>query len=190
MVDYATDIKECVEVLNRGGTILYPTDTIWGIGCDARNPDAVEKVFRLKQRPKEKSLIILLAEAREILQYVAAPPPDVIDIVDSFTSATTIIFSGGIHLAENAIAEEGSIAIRVPRDPFCKALLKRVGYPIISTSANLSGMPTAAHFGEIHPDIISGADYVVQHRREDLSPRSPSRIVRIDDEGAVTVIRS
>src|SRR6187402_397600 len=149
MVDYAEDIRACVAVLQTGGIILYPTDTIWGIGCDATDEAAVEKIFRLKNRPKEKSFIVLLAAARDVLHYVAAPPPDIIDIIESFTSPTTIIFSGGLHIAANAIAEDGSIALRIPQDPFCKALLKRFGRPLVSSSANLSGMPAPTHFGEI-----------------------------------------
>jgi len=189
MVDYADDIKACIAALQTGGTILYPTDTIWGIGCDARDEAAVEKVFAIKRRPREKSLIILLAEARDILQFVAAPPPDIIDVVESFTSATTVILPGAIHLAANAIADDGSVAIRVPQDPFCKALLKRFGHPLISTSANLSGAPTPPHFQAIDPAIVTGVDYVVRYRQNDRIERKPSRIVRISDDGAVSVIR-
>jgi L-threonylcarbamoyladenylate synthase len=189
MVDYGADIKAAVAALQAGGTLLYPTDTIWGLGCDATNEAAVDKVFSLKRRPKEKSLIVLLAEARDVLQYVAAPPPDIIDIIESFNSPTTVIFPGAIHLAGNAIADDGSIAIRVPRDPFCKAVLKRFGRPIISTSANLSGGPTARHFREIDPAIIAGADYVVRYRQDDLTIRKPSSIVRIRDDGAIAVVR-
>jgi L-threonylcarbamoyladenylate synthase len=189
MVDYAADIKASVAALQAGGALLYPTDTIWGIGCDATNEAAVEKVFLLKKRPKEKSLIVLLAEARDVLQYVAAPPPDIIDIIGSFGRPTTVIFPGAIHLAANAIADDGSIAIRVPRDPFCKALLKRFGRPLVSTSANLSGAPTARHFGEIATEIIAGADYVVRYRQDDRASRAPSAIVRVGDDGAITVVR-
>jgi L-threonylcarbamoyladenylate synthase len=189
MVDYAADIKAAVSALNNGGTLLYPTDTVWGIGCDATNESAVEKVFALKARPKEKSLIVLLPEARDVLQYVAAPPPDIIDIIESFTTPTTVIFDGALQIAENAIAENGSIAIRVPNDPFCKALLKRFGKPIISTSANLSGQPTPRFFKEIDPLVIAGADYTVHHRREDTTIKAPSRIVRVSDEGAITIVR-
>jgi L-threonylcarbamoyladenylate synthase len=189
MVDYATDIKACVAALQAGGIILYPTDTIWGIGCDATNEAAVEKIFSLKNRPKEKSLIVLLAEARDVLQYVAAPPPDIIGIIESVTSPTTIIFPGALHLAGNAIADDGSIAIRVPHDPFCKALLKRFGKPIISTSANLSGAAPAAHFSEIDAMIKEGSDYVVRYRQDDKIIRTASRIVRINDDGEITVVR-
>ena len=189
MVDFSADIRACVPILQAGGIILYPTDTIWGIGCDARNEAAVEKVFALKQRPKEKSMIILLADARDIFQYIAAPPPDVIHIMESFAGPTTVIFRGALGIAGNALSDDGSIAIRVPADAFCKALLKRAGVPLISTSANRSGGPTAGHFGAIDPVILNGVDYAVHYRRHDTAERRPSRIVRLNDAGDVEVIR-
>ena len=189
MVDYSEDVKAGTSALMAGGVILYPTDTIWGLGCDATDEAAVDRIFALKKRPKEKSMIILLPDARNVLQYVAAPPPDIIDIIESFTTPTTIIFSGALHIAANAIAEDGSIALRIPQDPFCKALLKRFGRPLVSTSANLSGMPAPAHFGEIGPTIKEGVDYIVRYRQDDRAPRRSSRIIKLSDEGEVTVIR-
>ena len=189
MVDFEVDIKCSVEVLNNGGTILYPTDTIWGTGCDATNEAAVEKVFALKQRPKNKSMIILLAEAKDILQYIASPPPDIIDIVENFETPTTIIFEGALELAENVLHEDGSVAIRVVNEPFCKALIKRFQKPIVSTSANLSGEPTASFFQQINSEIVAGADYVVNYRRDDETPKQPSRIIKVDDDGNITIIR-
>lgn len=189
MVDFEIDIKHCIETLQNGGTILYPTDTIWGIGCDATNEAAVEKVFALKQRPKNKSMIILLAEAKDILQYVASPPPDIIDIVENFETPTTIIFEGSLELAENVLHEDESVAIRVVNEPFCKALIKRFQKPIVSTSANLSGEPTASFFQQINPEIVAGADYVVHYRRDDETPKQPSRIIKVDDDGNITIIR-
>ncbi len=189
MVDFANDIKACVAELNAGGSILYPTDTIWGLGCDATDEDAVDRLFQLKRRPKNKSLIVFLPDARDILRYVAAPPPDIIAIVDAFERPTTVIFDGALGLAENAISEDGSVGIRIPQDPFCKALLKRFGKPLISTSANFSGGPTAAFFKEIDPGLRAAAGYVVKYRQDDVQPRQASRIVRVDDEGNQTVIR-
>lgn len=190
MVDFSGDIKACIAALQAGGCILYPTDTVWGIGCDATDEKAVDSVFALKERPREKSLIVLLAEPRDILQYVAAPPPDIINILESFTAPTTVILPGAIHLADNAVADDGSVAIRVPQDPFCKALLKRYGRPLVSTSANISGGPPAAHFGEIVPAIRQGVDYVVRHRQDDRTPRRPSAIIRIAEDGGLIVVRS
>jgi L-threonylcarbamoyladenylate synthase len=189
MVDFENDIKNCVAVLQKGGTILYPTDTVWGLGCDALNEQAVEQIFRLKNRPKEKSLIILLADARDILQFVAAPPPDIIAIVESFERPTTVIYDGALGFPDNVVNKDGSIAIRVTTDPFCKALIKRYRKPIISTSANISGQPTPPLFSMIEQPIINGADYVVKHRQGDTALCPPSRIVRVSDDGDIEVIR-
>ena len=183
------DIKNALNIINSGGTILYPTDTVWGIGCDALNEAAVDKVFAVKQRPREKSMIVLLADARDILQYVAAPPPDIIDMVESFEKPTTVIYEGAIGLADNVINEDGSVAIRVTTDPFCKALIKRLQKPIVSTSANISGAPTPATFSQVSEAIKTGVDYIVQHRRDDETIKPPSRLVKMDDEGNMTVLR-
>lgn len=189
MVDFENDIRQCVHVLEQGGTILYPTDTVWGLGCDALNAGAVDRVFALKQRPREKSLIVLLADARDILQYVAAPPPDVIALVESFDRPTTVVYDGALEFPDNVLAADGSIGIRVTTDPFCKALIKRLRRPLVSTSANLSGMPPASVFNDIAQEIVQGADYVVQYRRDDNSVRPSSRVVRMDDEGNMEVLR-
>lgn len=189
MVDFESDIKNCIKTLEAGGTILYPTDTIWGLGCDALNETAVDKLFAIKQRPKEKSLIILLADARDILQYVAAPPPDIIDIAESFTTPTTIIYEGALGFPDNVVNADGSIAIRVCNDPFCKALIKRFRKPVVSTSANLSGQPTARFFGEIDEVVKGRVDYIVKYRQEDNIPKNPSGIVRINTDGTIEQIR-
>ena len=191
MVDYGfeNDIKNCIKVLETGGIILYPTDTVWGIGCDAQNKNAVEKVFALKNRTAEKSMIVLVADARDIIQYIAAPPPDIIAIIAGFDTPTSVIYNNAIGFADNVVKQDGSIAIRVTTDNFCKALLKRYKKPIISTSANISGTASPAIFAAIDKSIINGVDYVVQYRQDDNTIHKPSRIVRIDDEGAVTIIR-
>lgn len=189
MNNFEQDIKKAVEVLNAGGTLLYPTDTVWGLGCDATNAEAVEKIFELKHRPKGKSMIILLAEARDILQYVAAPHPDIIDIVENFDRPTTVIYDGALGLAENLVAENGSIAIRVVREPFCKALIKRFQKPLVSTSANVSGEPTPATFAQVSGEIKQGADYVVRYAQDETTPRQSSRIVRIKDDGNLEILR-
>ncbi|HTN47136.1 MAG TPA: L-threonylcarbamoyladenylate synthase [Flavipsychrobacter sp.] len=189
MVDFENDIKNCVRILQEGGTILYPTDTVWGLGCDAFNEQAIDIIFSIKQRPKEKSLIILLADARDILQYVAAPPPDIVAIAEGFEEPTTIVYDGALEFPENAVHESGSIAIRVTKDPFCKALIKRFQKPIVSTSANLSGAPTPSIFSMMDDRIISQADYVVKYRQDDMTIRTPSRIVRINDEGTIQQLR-
>lgn len=189
MVDFESDIKNCIKALEAGQTILYPTDTVWGIGCNALDEAAVDRVFALKQRPKEKSVIILLADARDILQYVAAPPPDIIDMAESFITPTTVIYEGALGFPDNVVHESGSIAIRVCNDPLCKALIKRFRRPIVSTSANLSGQPAARFFNEIDPAIIAGVGYVVQYRQDDTTPKDPSGIIRIHADGTVEKIR-
>jgi len=175
--------------LQQGRTILYPTDTVWGLGCDALNEAAVEKVFALKQRPREKSMIVLLADARDVLQYVAAPPPDIIAIIESFERPTTVIYEGALEFPENVVNADGSIAIRVTTDPFCKALIKRLRRPIVSTSANLSGEPTPATFSKVSSQIIAGAGYVVQYRQDDDTIHAPSRLVKMGDDGEMIVLR-
>ena len=189
MVDFEDDIKECVRTLQKGGVILYPTETIWGLGCDAMNADAVERVFSLKQRPKEKSMIVLLADARDVLQYVAAPPPDIIAIIEGFNRPTTVIYENALGFPDNVVSTDGSIAIRVTTDPFCKALIKRFRRPIVSTSANISGTDSATVFSTIDSAIIAGADYVVKYLRNDSQVNTPSRLVRISDDGEIEVLR-
>ncbi|NDC41362.1 MAG: Sua5/YciO/YrdC/YwlC family protein [Chitinophagia bacterium] len=189
MVDFEDDIKAAVAVLQSGGILLYPTDTVWGLGCDATNPDAVGKIFALKNRPPEKSLIVLLADARDLLQYVAAPPPDVIAMVEAFDQPTTVVYPQAVELAHNVLHPDGSAAIRVTADPFCKALIKRFRKPLVSTSANVSGKSAPTIFNEIDVAIMEGAQYVVQYRQNDTVARKPSRLVRMNDEGEITVIR-
>lgn len=189
MQSFEQDIKHCVDIINKGGVILYPTDTIWGLGCNALDKDAVNKVFDIKHRPTNKSLIILLAEAKDILQYIAAPPPDIIDIVENFERPTTVIYNGALGFPDNVVSEDGSIAIRVTKDPFCKALIKRMQKPLVSTSANISGMPHPIFFKDMSEDILSNVDYIVEYRRNDTTETPPSRIIRIDDEGNTEIIR-
>jgi L-threonylcarbamoyladenylate synthase len=189
MSNFEHDIKKSISTLNNSGLILYPTDTVWGLGCDATDEAAIEKIFVLKDRPKEKSMIVLLAEAKDLFQYVAAPHPDIIDIVESFDTPTTVIYEGALGLPDNLVAEDGSIGIRVTNDPFCKALIKRLQKPLVSTSANLSGQPTPAFYNAINDVIKNGVDYVVEHRRDDNTPRQSSRIVRIQDDGSLQILR-
>ena len=189
MVDFEDDIKNCVAVLAAGGTILYPTDTIWGLGCDALNEAAVEKIFAIKHRPKEKSLIVLLADARDVLQYVAAPPPDIIAIIEAFDRPTTVIYEHALGFPANVVNADDSIAIRVTTDPFCKALIKRLRKPLVSTSANISGQPSAPIFNMIDAAVSGNVDYVVKYRQDDGVITSPSRLVKMDDNGVMEVLR-
>ena len=188
MADFLADIDRCLEVLQQGGVILYPTDTVWGLGCDATNAAAVEKIYALKQRPGTKSMIVLLADERDLLQYVAAPDLQVFDYLDKVTKPTTVVYDGIIGLAENLLAEDGSAGIRIVKEPFCKHLIKRFRKPIVSTSANISGQPTAPNFSAITAAVKNAVDYIVQYRQQDETPAQASSVVRWK-EGRVEVIR-
>lgn len=189
MVDFEDDIKNCIKILEQGGIILYPTDTVWGLGCDALNEKAVEKIFTIKHRPKEKSFIVLLADARNILQYTAVPHPDIIDIVENFDKPTTVIYDHALGFPENVVHDNGSLAIRVTTDPFCKALIKRFRKPIVSTSANVSGKISPAIFTDIDPAIKENVDYIVEYRQNDFEIHAPSRLIKIKDDGTREILR-
>ena len=188
MVDFEDDIVECLKVLREGGLILYPTDTIWGIGCDSTNKEAVEKVYRLKQRPDEKAMIVLVADERDILQYVAGPDPGIFTYLEQATRPTTVIYDGAIGLAENLLAPDGSVGIRICLEPFCRHLIKRFRQPLVSTSANISGAAVNKTFATIPREIINGVDYVVNYRRDDLSESLPSSVIRWNN-GKVEILR-
>jgi len=187
-MDFSNDIENCLTVLQQGGVILYPTDTVWGLGCDATNPLAVEKVFSIKKRAAENSLIILLAEERDILKYVSQVDLQVFDYLETVQKPTTVIYEGAIGIADNAINKDGTVAIRLVKEDFCRHLLKRFRKPIVSTSANISGEPTAGKFPEITESIKRSVDYIVQYRQEDKSEANPSAIVRWK-AGKVEVLR-
>lgn len=189
MLPFNSDIEACLEKLNEGGLILYPTDTVWGIGCDATNPAAVAKIYQLKQRSDSKAMIVLVADERDILKYVTQPELQVFDYIKGVSKPTTVIYEGAVELAENLIAEDGSVAIRICDDEFCKHLIKRFRKPIVSTSANISGFPSAPCFKDIEPAIINGVDYVVQHRQDDNEYRKPSSIVKWEKNGTLSIIR-
>lgn len=187
--DFDTDIEHCLTVLQAGGLILYPTDTIWGIGCDATNPEAVKKVYALKQRAESKSLIVLVADQRSILKYTSQPDLRLFDFLATVHKPTTVIYEGAIGLADNLVGADGTIAIRLVDDDFCRHLVKRLRKPLVSTSANLSGEAAPANFRQIDARIKDGVDYIVHYRRDDEQPREPSAIVKWKVDGSVTVIR-
>jgi L-threonylcarbamoyladenylate synthase len=177
-MDFEKDIEYCLKVLHAGGLILYPTDTVWGIGCDATNEKAVEKVYRLKKRPDKKAMIVLVADERDVLQCVASPDLAVFDYLEEVKKPTTVIYEGAIGLADNLVQENGSIAIRICNEPFCKHLIKRFRKPIVSTSANISGEPTARIFIDINDHIKSGVDYIVDYRQDDKKIAEPSAVIK------------
>jgi L-threonylcarbamoyladenylate synthase len=183
------DLEQALAALQAGGLIVYPTDTVWGIGCDATNEAAVARVYALKQRAATKSLIVLITDDRDILKYTSQPDLRVFDYLHTVKKPTTVIYDGAIGLAANLIPNDGTVAIRLVDDLFCRHLIKRFRKPIVSTSANISGETTPSFFDEIDPRIIAGVDYAVHHRREDHTPREPSAIVKWDPSGTPTIIR-
>lgn len=183
-----TEIENCIAVLKKGGLILYPTDTVWGIGCDATNPEAVDKVFKLKQRSDEKSLICLVHDFRMLNEYVENVPEVAYDILKFAKKPTTIIYDDPIRVAENIIAADNSLAIRVTKDEFCKKMIQRFRKPLVSTSANISGEKTPQSYSEIDPLILEGVDYVVNLHHEKKSGK-PSSIIKLKNDGSVKVIR-
>jgi L-threonylcarbamoyladenylate synthase len=189
-VNFEKDIEICLEVLRNGGLILYPTDTVWGIGCDATNKQAVEKIYQLKKRSDTKAMIVLIAEERDILKYVASPDLAVFDYLDKTTRPTTVVYEGAIGFAENLIGADGSVAIRICRDDFCRHLLKRFRKPVVSTSANISGEPAPGIFKEISDKIKLGVNYIVNYRQDDEIVASPSSVIKWNNDGSVTVLRS
>jgi L-threonylcarbamoyladenylate synthase len=190
LLEFENDIVHCLEILRKGGIILYPTDTIWGIGCDATNPEAVEKIFDLKQRPAAKSMIVLLADPRDINRYTSRPQPHIAEYLEKATKPTTVIYEAALGLAENLVSEDGSIAMRIVQEDFCRHLIKRFRKPLVSTSANISGEDSPENFVGISNAVKQGVDYIVRYRQQDVRPFSASAIVRFDKSGEPTILRS
>ncbi|MCX6252792.1 MAG: L-threonylcarbamoyladenylate synthase [Bacteroidetes bacterium] len=183
------EIKKCVHVLKHGGTILYPTDTIWGIGCDATNRKAVDKIYRLKKRLESKSLIILLDESEKLKHYVRVIPEIAWDLLEIAGSPITIIYPGAMNLAKNVLAEDNSIAIRIVKNEFCRRLIHDFDKPIVSSSANISGEPTPMVFKNISRDISGSVDYVVNLYQDQFQELKPSRIIKLNVNGEFHVLR-
>lgn len=183
------EIDAALEVIRKGGLILYPTDTIWGIGCDATNADAVQRIYALKKRADNKSMIVLIEDAARLNRHVKEVPDVAWDLVELADQPLTIIYPGAMHLAANVVAEDGSIGIRVCQDEFCRQLIRRFNKPLVSTSANVSGQAHAACFDDISEEIKKGVDYIVNHRRDDKSRRAPSSVIKISLNGQITILR-
>jgi L-threonylcarbamoyladenylate synthase len=186
---FEKDIDESLGILQAGGVLLYPTDTIWGLGCDATNSEAVKRIYNIKKRDDSKSMIILVADERELMKYVAAPDPQVFNFIEQQTRPTTIIFDHVLGLPDNLVAEDGSIAIRLVRDEFCRHLIKRLRRPIVSTSANISSQPSPKTFIDISPEVKNAVDYIVHWRQDDSTLAQPSRIIKWIGNGEFIVIR-
>ncbi len=187
------DIKNAVETMRKGGVILYPTDTVWGIGCDATNAEAVKRVYEIKQRDDSKALICLVDSDARMQRYFRNVPDVAWQLIDSLKEGdgkpTTLILDGAINLAENLIAEDGSVGMRITNEPFSKELCFRFQKAIVSTSANISGEPAAQNYGDIDPRIIEAVDYVCWSRRQEHKPHTPSSIIKLKENGEVTIIR-
>ncbi len=187
------DIKNAVETMRRGGTILYPTDTVWGIGCDATNAEAVKKVYDIKQRDDSKALICLVDSDARLQRYVRQVPDVAWQLIDSLKDSdarpTTLILDGAVNLAPNLIADDGSIALRITQEPFSRELCYRFQKAVVSTSANISGEPAAQNYRDIDPRIIEAVDYVCWSRRQEHQPHQPSSIIRLRENGEVEIIR-
>jgi len=172
-----------------GGIFLYPTDTIWGIGCLATDNMALEKVFNLKQRVAKKSVIVLMSDTRMLRRYIASPIPDLEGFIEQFQKPTTVIYGNAIGLADKAIARDGTCAVRITSDPFCKALIKRIQKPIVSTSANRSGSPAPSSYRDIEAEIVNGIDYNVRWRQNEIIEQTASQLLKLKQDGSYDVLR-
>lgn len=187
--DFKEDIKKACEVMQEGGVILYPTDTIWGIGCDATNPEAVKRVYDIKKRTDSKAMLVLVDSTVKVDFYVADVPAVAWDLIDFTTKPLTIIYDNARNLADNLLAEDGSVGIRVTSEEFSKQLCFRFRKAIVSTSANISGQPSPANFSEISEDIKQAVDYIVGYRQDETGHPKPSSIIKLGKGGEVKIIR-
>lgn len=188
MIDFKNDIDNCLEVLNKGGIILYPTDTIWGIGCDATNSDAVEKIIQLKKRSANKSFVVLINNEKDLSQFTTSVNNEILNYLKNIQQPTTVIYTNAKGLAKNVLAADCSVAIRVCKDLFCKTLIEKFKKPIVSTSANISNEPSPENFASIQQKIKSGVDYIVRHRQNETTKSLPSTIIKWEN-GKIIVIR-
>lgn len=186
------DLQQALKVLREGGVILYPTDTVWGIGCDATNADAVARVYEIKKRVDSKAMLVLLDGAGKLQGYVDKVPETAWLLLEASEGQRpmTIIYPKAKNLAPNLLAEDGSVGIRITSEPFTKALCEQLRHPIVSTSANISSEPTAKTFKEISQELLETVDYVCQFRRNDTTTYKPSSIIKIDEKERITIIRS
>ncbi len=189
MFPHHDDIQACLETLHNGGLLLYPTDTVWGIGCDATNEAAVKRIFDFKKRVDTKAMIVLVENEASILKYVDVNELQIFDYIKGIHKPTTVIYQRAKNLAANLLASDGSVAIRICKDKFCQELIQQFGKPIVSTSANVSTYPTPLCFNDISIEIIEGVDYVVKHRRGETELQQPSSIVKWDENGNLIIIR-
>ena len=183
------DLEKACEIVRKGGIILYPTDTIWGIGCDASNAEAVQRIYDLKQRPDSRSMLVLIDSPEYLPHYVREVPDIAGDLIELSIKPLTIIYSGAQNVAPNLIASDGSLGIRITREVFSQQLCRRLKKPLVSTSANISGQPSPANFSEIGKEILQGVDYIVNYRQQETQKSQASSIIQLGEGGIVKVIR-
>ncbi|MBK7856938.1 MAG: threonylcarbamoyl-AMP synthase [Bacteroidetes bacterium] len=189
MQDFKAEENKSLEILRDGGVILYPTDTIWGLGCDATNDAAIEKIYAIKQRNESKSMIVLLDDAGKLVKYVKNIPAVAYDIIELTEKPLTIIYDGAVNVSKKIISHDGSIAIRITKDAFCRDIIRRMNKPLVSTSANKSGEPSPENFAEIGDEIKSKADYIVSLRQQEKQHDFPSSIIKLSSSGEIKIIR-
>ncbi len=184
------DITKALEVLKKGGLIIYPTDTVWGIGCDATNEKAVQKIFKLKKRLDHKSMIVLICKPENIKTIVESVPAIAYDLMESWNKPLTIVYDNAKNLAKKLISADKTIAVRVSKNRFNIELIKELGHPIVSTSVNYSGQPTPVFYNEIDPELLESVDYVVNYERDKITHVKPSTVIRIFKDGSFDVLRN
>jgi L-threonylcarbamoyladenylate synthase len=189
MNEFEEDIQQCIQSFDQHGVILYPTDTIWGLGCHALDEVAIEKIKNIKNRPAEKSFILLMTDVKMLRYYTATTPPDLETLIEELTEPTTIIYPNAINLPDSVIADDGSIAVRITTDEFCRALIKRMRAPLVSTSANISGEAAAPFFNQINEKIKKQVDYSVTWRKNNEEAKKPSTILKMNEDGTFIKLR-
>lgn len=187
--EFGEEIKNALKVLRAGGVILYPTDTVWGLGCDATNAEAVRKIYEIKKRSDAKSMIVLVNSAAMLTRYVDNPPEVALQIAEWSEKPLTVVYDKGRSLAEGVASSDGSVGVRICSEPFCDALIDALRKPLISTSANISGEAAPAIFDEISEEIVSAVDYVCLYRQDDRSKASPSSVIKVSANGTVKILR-
>lgn len=183
------DLRKALETLKSGGIILYPTDTVWGIGCDATNPEAIEKIFRLKQRNDSRSMLSLVDSEEMLSGWVENVPETAYMLMEVAVNPLTIIYDKPKGFAKNLLASDGSAGIRITTDPFCRRLIRKMGAPLVSTSANISGQPTPISYHDISHNILEGVDYIVRYRQNENVNPAPSNIIKVTDRETIKIIR-
>ena len=187
--EFEEDLRKAVECLRKGGVILYPTDTIWGIGCDATDSEAVKRIYRLKQREDSKSMLVLVNNEAALERIVPEVPEIAWELLEAAVNPLTVIYDGATGVAPELIADDGSLGIRITNESFSKELCRRFGKPIVSTSANISGKKSPTGFKDISEDVKNGVDYIVGYRQNDTTPANPSNIIKLGRGGVVKIIR-